>query len=292
MRYTDYRISDGKDFKLLDFDTRDKADLEKRQTVDVLMPANIAALRDLQEKLFADDSYAVLLVIQAMDAAGKDGIVKHVMGGLNPAGTRVTSFKAPTSLENDHDYLWRIHKEVPRRGEIGIFNRSHYEEVIIARVHDLVRKSQIPDDLIDENIWKDRYRQINDYERYLSENGIKVVKVYLHLSKEEQRLRLLDRIENPDKHWKFNQADIEERQYWDQYQDALESMIRHTSTKHAPWFVVPADRKWFARYLVSEILRETMDDLGLDYPELSPTQLEILAACHDILTGEDGGAER
>lgn len=286
MDYKRYQITDGQDFKLQDFDSRDNGGLEKTEAKERLMPENIEALKDLQEKLFADDRYAILVVIQAMDAAGKDGIVKHVMSGLNPAGTQVKSFKTPSKEENDHDYLWRIHKEVPRRGEIGIFNRSHYEEVIIARVHDLVKESQIPSEFVDEDIWQTRYRQIRDYERYLNENGIKVVKFYLHLSKDEQRERLLARIENPDKHWKFNQSDIEERRHWESYQQALETMIQETSSEHAPWHVIPADRKWFARYLVSEILRQTMEGLDIDYPTLNEAELDILEICRDILLNE------
>lgn len=287
MDYRDYQISDGKGFKLRDFDTRDRGGLDKAEATEHLMPENIEVLRELQEKLFAEDRYAILVVIQAMDAAGKDGIVKHVMSGLNPAGTQVKSFKTPSKEENDHDYLWRIHKEMPRRGEIGIFNRSHYEEVIIARVHDLVKQSQIPSEILNEDIWKDRYRQIRDYERYLTENGIKVIKFYLHLSKDEQRERLLARIENPAKHWKFNQADIEERRHWDEYQHALEAMIQHTSVEHAPWYVIPADRKWFARYLVSEVLRHEMESLNLNYPSLSEAEYDILEQCRTILMEEE-----
>lgn len=287
MDYRDYQISDGKGFKLRDFDTRDRGGLDKAEATEHLMPENIEVLRELQEKLFAEDRYAILVVIQAMDAAGKDGIVKHVMSGLNPAGTQVKSFKTPSKEENDHDYLWRIHKEMPPRGEIGIFNRSHYEEVIIARVHDLVKQSQIPSEILNEDIWKDRYRQIRDYERYLTENGIKVLKFYLHLSKDEQRERLLARIENPAKHWKFNQADIEERRHWDEYQHALEAMIQHTSVEHAPWYVIPADRKWFARYLVSEVLRHEMESLNLNYPSLSEAEYDILEQCRTILMEEE-----
>ncbi len=287
MDYRDYQISDGKGFKLRDFDTRDRGGLDKAEATEHLMPENIEVLRELQEKLFAEDRYAILVVIQAMDAAGKDGIVKHVMSGLNPAGTQVKSFKTPSKEENDHDYLWRIHKEMPPRGEIGIFNRSHYEEVIIARVHDLVKQSQIPSEILNEDIWKDRYRQIRDYERYLTENGIKVIKFYLHLSKDEQRERLLARIENPAKHWKFNQDDIEERRHWDEYQHALEAMIQHTSVEHAPWYVIPADRKWFARYLVSEVLRHEMESLNLNYPSLSEAEYDILEQCRTILMEEE-----
>lgn len=287
-----YRIVDGSRLLLEDYDTRDKNGLKKKEARQELMPANIERLKDLQEKLYAHNRYGVLVVIQAMDAGGKDGIVKHVMSGLNPAGTHVSSFKTPTEEENDHDYLWRIHKRMPRRGEIGIFNRSYYEEVIISRVHDLVSASQIPDELVDENIWERRYRQIRDYERYLHENGIEVIKIFLHLSKDEQRERLLSRIENPHKHWKFSRSDIDERQHWNEYQSALERMIRETSTESTPWYIVPADRKWLARYIASEILRERIEALNVDYPELNEEELDVLQRCHEILLDEEEGQDQ
>lgn len=287
MKIEKYRVSNDKKMKLKDFDSRENGGLEKNVAKKQLMPANIEELKILQEKLFADNRHGVLIVLQAMDAAGKDGLVKHVMSGLNPAGTTVSSFKTPSAEENDHDYLWRVHKKMPRRGEIGIFNRSYYEEVIIARVHDLVATSQLPTSLVGDGIWDDRYRQIRDYERYLHENGIKVIKIFLHLSKEEQRERLLARIENPDKHWKFSSSDISERQYWDEYQDALETMIQETGTDYAPWYVVPADRKWFARYLASEILRESLEELDLSYPDLDDDELDVLDRGREILLNED-----
>lgn len=287
MKIEKYRVSNDKKMKLKDFDSRENGGLEKNVAKKQLMPANIEELKILQEKLFADNRHGVLIVLQAMDAAGKDGLVKHVMSGLNPAGTTVSSFKTPSAEENDHDYLWRVHKKMPRRGEIGIFNRSYYEEVIIARVHDLVATSQLPTSLVGDGIWDDRYRQIRDYERYLHENGIKVIKIFLHLSKDEQRERLLARIENPDKHWKFSSSDISERQYWDEYQDALETMIQETGTDYAPWYVVPADRKWFARYLASEILRESLEELDLSYPDLDDDELDVLDRGREILLNED-----
>jgi PPK2 family polyphosphate:nucleotide phosphotransferase len=213
------------------------------------------------------------------------------MSGLNPQGTQVTSFKAPSSEELDHDYLWRISKALPRRGEIGIFNRSHYEDVIVARVHDLVSGSQLPQELVTPEIWEKRYRQIRDFERYLGENGIKVVKIFLHVSKEEQRERLLDRISQPDKNWKFNSGDIDERRYWDQYQEAYEHLLNHTSTPEAPWYVVPADRKWFARYLVSEIVLDALQGIDPQFPELSEQEKAMLAECRDILEADGKEAE-
>ncbi len=225
----------------------------------------------------------MLIVLQAMDAAGKDGTIKHVMTGLNPQGTQVVSFKVPSSEESDHDYLWRIVKALPRRGEIGIFNRSHYEDVIVARVHDLVSGSQIPQELITPEIWNQRYRQIRDFERYLEENGVTVVKIFLHVSKDEQRDRLLARINEEEKNWKFSSGDIQERKYWDQYQEAYEHLLNHTATPEAPWYVVPADRKWFARYLVSQIVLDTLEKINPQFPELSPQERAVLAECRRIL---------
>ena len=195
-----------------------------------------------------------------MDAAGKDGAIKHVMKGFNPQGVHVASFKVPSSEENDHDYLWRIHRQVPRRGEIGIFNRSHYEDVLVSRVHDLVAKSQLPPELITEDIWHQRYRQIREYERYLSENGTMILKFFLHVSKEEQKERLLERIEDPEKNWKFSPSDTHERTYWDSYMKAYEAMLAGTSTEHAPWYVLPADNKWFTRFLVSEVILQKLKE--------------------------------
>ena len=246
----------------------------------------------LQEKLYAQNRHGLLIVLQAMDAAGKDGTIKHVMSGLNPQGTQVTSFKAPSSEELDHDYLWRISKALPRRGEIGIFNRSHYEDVIVARVHDLVSGSQLPQELVTPEIWEKRYRQIRDFERYLGENGIKVVKIFLHVSKEEQRERLLERISQPDKNWKFNSGDIDERRYWEQYQEAYEHLLNHTSTPEAPWYVVPADRKWFARYLVSEIVLDALQGIDPQFPELSDKEQAMLAECRDILEADGKEEEK
>lgn len=288
MQTKDYMVTEGKDFKLSDIDPRDKGGLNKTETREMLMPANIAVLADLQEKLFVANDWAILVVIQAMDTAGKDGLIKHVMTGLNPQGTQVTSFKAPTSEDLDHDYLWRINKALPRRGNIGIFNRSHYEEVAIARVHDLVAKQQIPKELVTDEIWEQRYRQISGWEKYLFKNGIKVVKLFLHISPEEQRERLLDRIWRADKRWKFSAGDIEERQYWNEYQHAYELMLQKTSTKLNPWYVIPSDRKWFSRYLVSKILRETMEDLNLQLPVLSEQEEELMLRGRRILLNEPG----
>lgn len=271
---------------LSDFATQGGQDLSKKKTVTESMPNNIQAMAGLQERLYAENQHGLLVVLQAMDAAGKDGVIKHVMTGLNPQGTRVVSFKAPSSQELDRDYLWRINKELPRRGEIGIFNRSHYEDVIIARVHDLVSNSQLPPELVGPDIWDRRYRQIRDYERYLAENGISVVKIFLHVSKEEQRERLLDRINQPEKHWKFNSGDIEERRYWDKYQEAYEQVLDKTSTPQAPWYVVPADKKWFARYAVSAIVLDALERIDPQFPELAQKERDMLDECRAILEAD------
>lgn len=287
MKTDKYLIHPKQDVKLNELPTgRDEA-VDKQEAKERLMPENLERMMALQEKLYAENQHALLIVLQAMDAAGKDGVIKHVMTGLNPQGVHVVPFKQPSSEELDHDYLWRIAKALPRRGEIGIFNRSHYEEVIVAKIHNLVARQQIPPELVDKDIWQERYRQINDFERYLTENGVRIVKIYLHVSKEEQRQRLLDRIKEPDKHWKFSSGDVQERKYWDDYMDAYEEMMSHTSTAYAPWYCVPADNKWFARYLISEIIKEQLEAIDPKYPKLSSDEEARLEECRQIL--ENGG---
>lgn len=288
MKTSDYLVHPGQPFSLHQIQSDDRGGLDKAEATGTLMPANIERLRALQERLYAANDWAVLVVIQAMDTAGKDGLIKHVMSGLNPAGCQVTAFKQPSSEELDHDYLWRINRALPRRGEIGIFNRSHYEEVIIARVHDLVAHQQLPPELVTPEIWQQRFRQIRDYERYLAENGVRIIKLFLHISRNEQRERLLDRIEQPDKHWKFSSGDVEERQYWDQYQRAYEQMLQETSTQHAPWYCIPADRKWFARTLTSTLLVELLEAIDPQYPSLNAEQVAALETCRTLLLEEPG----
>ena len=244
---------------------------------------NISTMFELQTKLYAQDKYALLIIFQAMDAAGKDGTIMHVMSGLNPQGTQVFSFKQPSKTELDHGYLWRINNALPERGRIGIFNRSHYEDVLVVRVHNLIKEQKIPKRFKTKNIWKQRYRQINDFEKYLYENGIVVLKFFLHISKEEQKKRFLKRIDDPSKNWKFSQADVDERAHWDKYQTAYQEAISATSKKSAPWFVIPADKKWFARLTVSEIIVEYMKDLKPKYPSLSKEQLGNLKSIRDKL---------
>ncbi|MCL5029120.1 MAG: polyphosphate kinase 2 family protein [Bacteroidetes bacterium] len=247
---------------------------------------NIKKMISLQDKLYAEDKYSMLLIFQAMDAAGKDGTIKHVMSGLNPQGTQVTSFKQPSAEELNHNYLWRINKALPERGRIGILNRSYYEEVLVVRVHDLIKNEKIPKELISNNIWNQRFKEINDFEKYLFDNGTVILKFFLHVSKEEQKKRFLERIDKKSKNWKFSEADIKERQYWDEYQKCYQEAISATSKKHAPWFIIPADHKWFMRLAVSEIIIETMSKLPINYPSLNNEQLKNLAECKKKLESE------
>ncbi len=271
-----------------DFDPAYKADIASKRDAAELLQEGIRRLAEDQDKLYAQDTYALLVVLQAMDAAGKDGVIKHVMSGLNPQGTQVFSFKAPSAEELDHDYLWRNFKALPERGRIGIWNRSHYEEVLIVRVHpEYLEGQRLPDRAKRKGLWKRRFREINDFERYLVDNGIVVVKLFLNLSKEEQRQRFYKRIERPDKNWKLSIADVQERQHWDAYRDAYEQVLTHTSTPWAPWHVIPADRKWFARLAVAGILVHTMDGLGLAYPEVDDEQRARIEEARAMLEAED-----
>lgn len=257
-----------------------------KDTFEKILSRNIQKISELQEKLYAENKYAVLLIFQGMDASGKDSLIKNVMSGLNPQGTQVFSFKEPSKQELDHDYLWRIHKAMPERGRIGIFNRSHYEEVLIVRVHNLISKQNIPPNLISKNIWKQRYRQINDFERYLFENGTMILKFYLHISFEEQKKRFLKRIDDHTKNWKFSSQDVKERSFWNRYMLAYQEAISSTSTKFAPWFIIPSDRKWFARTIVSEIIYQSLKKLKLSFPEPSAEQFEDLKRAKEMLLQE------
>lgn len=277
-----YRITDGEKFKLSDIRCNDKANLNKELGCQ-LLEQNKNVMIKQQEKLYAENEQALLIIFQAMDAAGKDGAIKHVMSGLNPQGTHVTAFKVPNKEELDHDYMWRINKALPRRGEIGIFNRSQYEEVVVTQLHDLLKDQQIPSSLIGKDVWEERYKQINDWEDYLSKQGYTILKFFLHLSKEEQRERLLSRIEEEDKNWKFSASDIAEREHWDRYQELYEKMIRRTATETAPWYVIPADRKWFSRALISQVIAETLLKMDPQIPELSPEEKASLAKWRALL---------
>jgi PPK2 family polyphosphate:nucleotide phosphotransferase len=263
------RVKPGSEVDLAeDFDPRFKGHLKKRESV-ALLQTGIELLAEYQERLAAENSHGVLLCLQALDAGGKDGTIRHVMSGVNPQGVRVNGFKVPSDEELDHDYLWRYAKRLPGRGEIGIFNRSHYEEVLVVRVHpENLDRQRLPED-VRHHIWEHRYRQINEWERYLSENGFKVVKIFLNLSKEEQRKRFLKRIDLPEKNWKFSAADIRERGRWEDYQEAFSEMLSATSTPWAPWYVIPADRKWFARVCVGAVLAHTLMEIDPQYPTVS-----------------------
>jgi PPK2 family polyphosphate:nucleotide phosphotransferase len=259
----------------------------KKEAVDELKEG-IARLAQLQDMLYAQNEYALLIILQALDAAGKDSLVKHVMSGLNPQGTQVYSFKAPTTVELDHDYLWRHFKALPERGRIGIFNRSYYEEVLIARVHpELLAESQLPRPLReDDKIWERRFEDINAFERYLTNNGIIVLKIYLNLSRGEQKDRFYRRLDRPDKNWKFSLNDVKERAHWDEYQRAYEDVFRHTSTTWAPWYILPADRKWFTRAAAARIIADTLGQLNLAYPELTKKQRRKLQEGREMLEKE------
>ena len=253
-----------------DFDPRYKAGFLRKKDGPELLETEMSMLADYQARLAAQDTYGMLVCLQALDAGGKDGTIKHVMSGMNPQGVQVSSFKVPSAEELDHDYLWRYARRLPARGEIGIFNRSHYEEVLVVRVHpDNLDREKVPREAKGTGTWDRRYREINDWERYLTDSGFKVVKIFLNLSQEEQRTRFLKRIDVPDKNWKFSAADVRERRYWDDYQQAFSEMLSATSTSWAPWYVVPADRKWFARICAAAILVHTLMEIGPQYPEVS-----------------------
>jgi PPK2 family polyphosphate:nucleotide phosphotransferase len=282
-----YRIESGKHFRLKDFDPADTHGLksEFKPQAKEMLTSSVEELAQLQDILAAQDRWGLLLVFQAMDAAGKDGTIKHVMSGVNPQGVQVTSFKAPSSEEQDHDFLWRTMKHFPERGDIGIFNRSYYEEVLVVRVHsDLLAKEKLPAPLVTKRIWDERFEDINAMERYLSRNGIAILKFFLHVSRKEQKRRFLERLDHPDKNWKFSTADVKERACWDDYQSAYEDMIRHTSSPHAPWYVVPADNKWFTRLVVGAAVVDALKSMKLAYPKISGEQkIELDAARKQLL---------
>jgi PPK2 family polyphosphate:nucleotide phosphotransferase len=283
-----FQVTDGSDFRLKDIDPGDTLGLgsEDKPRAREALATGVAALAELQDMLYAQDRWAVLLIFQAMDAAGKDGTIKHVMSGVNPQGCQVYSFKTPSSEELDHDFLWRCMKYVPERGRIGIFNRSYYEETLVVRVHpEFLEKQTLPPELVTKDIWKERFQDIRSFERYLTRNGIVIRKFFLHVSKGEQKRRFLERLENPEKNWKFSANDIKERAFWGDYMTAYEDMIRCTSTPEAPWYVVPADNKWFTRTVVAAAVIETMAALNLHYPKVSNEKLRELAAAKQVLIG-------
>jgi PPK2 family polyphosphate:nucleotide phosphotransferase len=284
-----YIIEHGKHFRLKDYDPADTLDLksELKPKSKELLADGVTELQRLQDTLYAQDRWGLLLIFQAMDAAGKDGTIKHVMSGVNPEGVQVYSFKAPSAEELDHDYLWRCMKCLPERGKIGIFNRSYYEEVLVVRVHqNLLAAEKLPKHLVTKDIWKERFEDINCVEKYLARNGFIILKFFLHLSRKEQKRRFLDRLEQPEKNWKFSAADAKEREFWNDYQDAYEDMIRHTATEHAPWYCVPADNKWFTRLVVSAAIVDKLSTLNLKYPKVDGPKRAELEEARKVLESE------
>lgn len=284
-----YRIDRGKKFRLQDFDPGDTAGLPKefKEEAGQLLQRSTQLLAEMQDQLYAQDRWALLLIFQAMDAAGKDGTIKHVMSGVNPQGCQVFSFKTPSAEELAHGYMWRTSKSMPGRGKIGIFNRSYYEEVLVVRVHPTLLEAQLlPPACVSGKIWKERFQDISAFERYATRNGIAIRKFFLNVSKEEQKRRFLSRLDEPEKNWKFSAADVSERRYWDDYQQNYEEMIRHTSRKYAPWIVVPADNKWFARLVVSSVIVHALGEMKLSYPEVSDEKRRALAGARRELEGK------
>ena len=287
-----FRVDPGSKVNLAkDFDPGFEAGIKKKEDGVALLKDGVELLAEYQARLAAQDTYGVLVVLQALDAAGKDGTIRHVMSGVNPQGVRVESFKVPSALELDQDFLRRYQQRLPSRGEIGIFNRSHYEEVLVVRVHpEILLRQKLPAETREQHVWKRRYEAINDWERYLSENGFRIVKLFLNLSKEEQRLRFLRRIDLPDHNWKFSSHDVEERRYWDSYQEAFSEMFSHTSTAWAPWYVIPADRKWFARIAAAAVIAHALIDIDPKYPTLDDDALRDLRAVKVQLESETSSA--
>lgn len=283
-----YRVTDGKKFRLKDYNPEDTGELksEDKARAKEALQTGIEMLAKMQDVLYAQDRWSLLLVFQAMDAAGKDGTIKHVMSGINPQGCSVSSFKSPTSVDLDHDYLWRCVKELPERGRIGIFNRSYYEETLVVRVHpEFLAGQKLPEKCVTKNIWKERFQDIRGFERHLHRNGTIVRKFFLNVSKKEQEKRFLERLDNPDKNWKFSANDAKEREHWDEYMKAYEETIRETATKESPWYVVPADNKWFTRVIIAAAVIDTLASLGLEYPKVSAEKEKELAAARVALTG-------
>jgi len=284
-----YCVTDGKKFRLKDFDTGDTNGVKSKKLAQGLLQRSSLMLAEMQEKLYAQDVWALLLIFQGMDAAGKDGAIKHVMSGINPQGCDVYAFKAPTNEELEHDFLWREHKVVPGRGKIGIFNRSYYEEVLVVRVHPpLLKAEKLPDELVTKHIWQERYEDINGFEKFLVRNGVLIRKFFLHISKAEQKKRFLGRLDDSKKNWKFSMGDIKERKFWDDYQEAYEEMVQNTATKRAPWYVIPADNKWYARLVVAAAIIGALDGLDLAFPDVDKEKKKELDEIREaLLTGKD-----
>jgi PPK2 family polyphosphate:nucleotide phosphotransferase len=279
-----YRVESGKHFRLKHFDPADTAHWHSKEHAEKALADSIARMAELQDMLYAQDRWAVLVILQAMDAAGKDGLIKHVMSGVNPQGCQVYSFKAPSDRELDHDFLWRTSRVLPERGHIGIFNRSYYEEVLVVRVHpEILKNEKEHPSLVGKHVWEERFEDIRCFEEHMARSGTVIRKFFLNLSKKEQKARFLARLEEPEKNWKFSASDIHERQYWDDYQQAYEDMIRNTATEYAPWYVVPADNKWFTRLVVSTVVVEALESLSLSYPKVDAAKRKELDAAKKLL---------
>lgn len=279
-----YCITKGEKFRLKDYDTDDTGEVKNKDHGQKILDSRTGLLSNLQEKLYAQDRWALLLIFQAMDAAGKDGVVKHVMTGVNPQGCDVHSFKTPSTEELNHDYLWRAHSRVPERGKIGIFNRSYYEEVLVVRVHPTILRGQkLPESLITKHVWENRFEDINAFEKYLAHNGVVVRKFFLHVSKKEQKKRFLERLEDSKKNWKFSMADIQERGFWNDYQEAYEEVIQNTATKHAPWYCVPADNKWYSQLIVGSAVIAALDEVHLSFPDVDKEKKKELENVRESL---------
>lgn len=282
-----YRVKDGKGFRLDDFDPGDTGTLKSKKHAQKRLEDGAARMSELQAQLYARNQWALLLIFQAMDAAGKDGTIKHVMSGVNPQGCQVYSFKAPSEEELNHDFLWRTTKCLPERGRIGIFNRSYYEEVLVVRVHpELLERQKLPPALVTKDIWSERFEDIKCFERHLARNGVLIRKFFLNVSRKEQKQRLLCRLEEPDKNWKFSTADLEERKRWKDYQQAYQEMIQSTATEGAPWHIVPADHKWFTRLVVAEVIVEALESLNLSYPKVDDAKRKELGAVRKALASQ------
>ncbi len=284
-----YYVGDGKKFKLKDYTSKPKMNLgpEDELLVKEALEIGVEALAALQDILYAQDRWSLLVIFQAMDAAGKDGAIKHVMSGINPQGCQVSSFKVPSQEELDHDFLWRCQKHLPERGRIGIFNRSYYEEVLVVRVHETILNAQkLPSKLVTKDIWEDRFKDIRNFEKYLARNGTVVIKIFLNVSKDEQKKRFIERVDDPDKNWKFSVGDVKERGHWDQYMEAYEGMIQNTSTEESPWYVIPADNKSYARIAVASAIIHALDQMELEYPKVSKEKIEELQGVKRALLEE------
>jgi PPK2 family polyphosphate:nucleotide phosphotransferase len=287
MNHEPFLVSPGKKVRLSDFDPGFTGKFRQKEEAREKLATDIEQLAKYQDILYAQDTKALLVIFQALDAAGKDSVIKHVMSGVNPQGTEVYSFKAPSAEELDHDYLWRCHRAIPERGRIGIFNRSYYEEVLVLRVHpEFLQAQKLPPKSMKKDIWQWRFDQINDFERYLVRNGIEIIKFFLNVSKEEQRQRFLARLNTPEKNWKFSLTDVQERGHWDDYHEAFEDVFRHTSTKWAPWYIIPADQKWFTHVAVADIIVSKLKSMDLKYPSVSKARLKELDRARKILQNE------